>query len=246
MGHMLIIGGTHGLGRELVKLASARGDIVSVIGRSKPPQEDCDIPNVKHYSADLFKLPEFKEILSGIMEKSGKLNYLAFCQRYRGKGDNWQGEFDITINATKIVIEALEDEFVVNNDKAIVMVSSVFGDYVGEGQDISYHVGKAALNQMMKFYAVNLGRKHIRVNAVSPITFLKEESKEFYINNKPLNDLYRKMIPLGRMATSEDTAKVMSFLCSSQASFINGQNIYVDGGLSHVWPETLGRKLTSI
>ena len=54
------------------------------------------------------------------------------------------------------------------------------------------------------------------------------------------------MIPLGRMGTAEDSANVVAFLCSTAASFINGQNLYVDGGLSLVWPETLARKLKSI
>jgi len=140
----------------------------------------------------------------------------------------------------------LQDEFSLDGDKAIVMVSSVFGDFVGEGQPVSYHVAKAGLNQMMKYYAVSLGSKGIRVNAVTPFTFLKDESKEFYLNNKPLYDLYSKMIPLGRMPTSEDNAKAIVMLCDPQAGFINGQNIYVDGGLSLVWPETLARKLTSL
>jgi NAD(P)-dependent dehydrogenase (short-subunit alcohol dehydrogenase family) len=48
------------------------------------------------------------------------------------------------------------------------------------------------------------------------------------------------------MATSEDSANVIVFLCSSAAGFVNGQNIWVDGGLSLVWPETLARKLRSL
>ena len=58
--------------------------------------------------------------------------------------------------------------------------------------------------------------------------------------------LYEEIVPLGRMPTSEDSANVISFLCSPAAAFVSGQNIYVDGGLSLVWPETLARKLKSI
>jgi len=125
-------------------------------------------------------------------------------------------------------------------------VSSVFGDRVGEGQPLSYHLGKAGINHMARFYAVSLGRKGIRVNVVTPFTFLKEESKDFYLNNKELQALYQEMIPLGRMGTAEDSANAVAFLCSPAASFINGQNLYVDGGLSVIWPETLARKLKSI
>ena len=117
---------------------------------------------------------------------------------------------------------------------------------MGEGQALGYHVAKAGLNQMMRYYAVNLGRKGIRVNAVTPFTFLKEESRDFYMKNQALHDLYRKITPLGRMATAEDSARVIAFLCSPGAGFVNGQNIYVDGGLSLVWPETLARNLSGL
>lgn len=244
--HTLIVGGTRGLGREVVKLLSAAGHAVSVIGRSEPPAVDQSIPNTEYRYIDLTDTDVLKTTLTELVKKRGKLSHLVFCQRYRGKGDDWQGEFNISLTATKNTVEILQDEFALEGDKSIVMVSSVFGEYIGEGQSISYHIGKAALNQMMRFYAVNLGRKGIRVNAVTPFTFLKEESKEFFLKNKPLWKLYCEMIPLGRMATSEDSAKVIGFLCSSQAGFVNGQNIYVDGGLSKVWPETLVRKITSL
>ena len=81
---------------------------------------------------------------------------------------------------------------------------------------------------------------------MNSFTFLKEDSKEFYLKNKELMQLYAEIIPHGRMATSEDSANVITFLCSPGAAFVNGQNIYVDGGLSLVWPETLARKLKSI
>jgi NAD(P)-dependent dehydrogenase (short-subunit alcohol dehydrogenase family) len=61
-----------------------------------------------------------------------------------------------------------------------------------------------------------------------------------------LQQLYREIIPLGRMGTTQDVANAIAFLCSPAASFINGHNLYVDGGLSVVWPETLARKLKSI
>jgi len=246
MAHSLIIGGTRGLGREVVKLFSAEGHTVSILGRRKPIEEDRNIPNTEFYLADLANLDAFKTTLAEIVKKNGKLSYLVFCQRYRGNEDGWQGELDITLTATKTAVEALQNEFSHEGDKGIVMVSSVFGDFVGEGQPVSYHVGKAGLNQMMRYYAVNLGRKGIRVNAVTTFTFLKDESKEFYLNNKPLLDLYSNIIPLGRMPTSEDNANAIALLCNSQAGFINGQNIYVDGGLSLVWPETVARKLTSL
>jgi NAD(P)-dependent dehydrogenase (short-subunit alcohol dehydrogenase family) len=246
MTHTLVIGGTRGLGREVVRELAKAGHEISSIGRSEPPAGDRDVPGATYYQADLSDRASLQSTLSSILTARGRLSYLVFCQRYRGKDDHWTGEIDTTLTATKFVVESLQDQFTVDGDRGIVMVSSVFGDYVGDGQPLSYHVGKAGLNQMMRYYAVNLGRKGIRVNGITPFTFLKEESKDFYLRNQAMHDLYRKMIPLGRMATSEDSAKLIAFLCSTQAGFINGQNIYVDGGLSLIWPESLGRAIAPV
>lgn len=229
-----------------MRLMSARGDTVSVIGRSEPADVDSELTNTRYWTADLLDLGTTEKVLNEIVAANGKINYLVFCQRYRGKEDDWLGEFNVTLNATKKMVETLESEFVPDGDRSIVMVSSVFGDFVGEGQAISYHIGKAGLNHMARYYAVNLGRNGIRANVVTTFTFLKEESREFYLNNKELHNLYKDIIPLGRMGTTEDSAQVIGFLCSLASSFVNGQNIYVDGGLSLVWPETIARRLTSL
>jgi NAD(P)-dependent dehydrogenase (short-subunit alcohol dehydrogenase family) len=201
---------------------------------------------VRHWIADLLDGDAALRAAESAVGSNGPLNYLVFCQRYRGKDNDWAGEIQVSLTATKQLIEALAPRFDPEGDRGIVLVSSVFGDRVGEGQPLSYHLGKAGINHMARFYAVSLGRKGIRVNVVTPFTFLKEESKDFYLNNKELQALYQEMIPLGRMGTAEDSANAVAFLCSPAASFINGQNLYVDGGLSVVWPETLARKLKSI
>lgn len=245
MTHSIVFGGSKGLGRVLARQLAARGDTVSVVSRSEPPAAE-RVESAHYYSADIADAAETQVALDAAIKQNGTLDYLIFCQRYRGKDDSWVGEIEVSLTASKRVIEHVQGTFTKESDCGIVFVSSVFGDRVGEGQDISYHLGKAGMNHMARFYAVNLGRKGIRTNAVTPFTFLKEESKEFYLKNKELMGLYEEIIPLGRMATSEDSANVITFLCSPGAAFVNGQNIYVDGGLSLVWPETLARKLKSI
>ena len=245
MTHSIVFGGSKGLGRVLTRQLAARGDHVSVISRSEPPRAE-RADGACYFAADIADTSATQAALAAAIEQSGALDYLIFCQRYRGKENAWAGELAVSLTASKQVIEYVQDRFAKGGDCGIVFVSSVFGDRIGEGQDISYHIGKAGMNHMARFYAVNLGRKGIRTNAVTPFTFLKEESKKFYLDNKELIGLYEEIIPLGRMATSEDSANVITFLCSPAAGFVNGQNIYVDGGLSLVWPETLARKLKSI
>ncbi|MBM3516098.1 MAG: SDR family oxidoreductase [Alphaproteobacteria bacterium] len=246
MTHTIVIGGTRGLGREVVRVFSTAGHAVTAVGRKAPPDNDLNTPGVTFRQIDITDGSAVDRLLAEAVATSGPINHIVFCQRFRGGDDPWAGEIAVSLTATKNLIEKAVDRFSKDGDRAIVLVSSVFGEWIGEGQPLGYHVGKAGLNHMMRFFAVNLGSKGIRVNAVTPFTYLKDESKKFFLENQPLHDLYKTMIPLGRMATSEDSARVIVFLCSPAAGFVTGQNITVDGGLSLVWPETLGRKLRGI
>ena len=246
MTHSLIVGGTKGLGRVVTRELAKRGDLVSVFGRSDISADDRAAGSIDSYQLDITDAKAVARSVAELIEKRGPLNYCVFLQRYRGKEANWAGEIETTLSATKNIVETIADHMAPNGDKAIVMVSSVFAKYVGEGQPASYHVAKAGLEQLMRFYAVNLGPKGIRCNGVAPFTFLKEESKQFYIDNRKLMELYVGIIPLRRMATTEDSASAIAFLCSDRASFLTGQTIFIDGGLSLVWPESLARSLLSI
>ena len=221
----VIVGGTRGLGREIARTLAGLGLHVSVIARHQPAERAAVV----------------QEALKG-----GPLRYLVFCQRHRGGGDAWQGELDTTLTLTKSLIEAFEPHFAPSGDRAIVMTGSVLADHVGAEQPAGYHAAKAGLVQLMRFYAASLGPRGIRVNAVSPATFLKEESREHYLCNAPLMALYRDVVPLGRIGTAADVANVVAFLCSEKAGFVTGQNIGVDGGLSVLWPERLARRLAGV
>lgn len=245
MAHTVIFGGTKGLGKVLARELKKRGDEVSVLSRAVPPKEN-KIAGCQYFAADISSIADVLLSLNDAIALAGNINYLIFCQRYRGSSDSWAGEIEVSLTAPKKIIEAMQDSFNISGDRAIVFVSSIFGDKIGEGQDLSYHIGKAGINHMSRYFAINLGRKGIRVNSVTPFTFLKDESKDFYINNHELMDLYKSIVPLGRMGTAEDSSNLIQFLCSPAAQFINGQNIYVDGGLSIVCPETLARQLKSI
>jgi NAD(P)-dependent dehydrogenase (short-subunit alcohol dehydrogenase family) len=246
--HSLIIGGTKGTGRAVVRALAKEGHVVSVIGRSTPSPSEASLSNVSFWALDLAQHDKIAGILDDIIKKSGKINNLVFLQRYRGEGDSWKGEIDVSLTATKIIIDYLADKvankFAEKENNSIVIISSIASRFIVEEQPLSYHLGKAALSQMVNYYAVRLGRQGIRVNGVSPGTILKQESRDFYLNNKKLYSLYQEIMPLGRMITSEDVADVVGFLCSSKAAAVTGQIITLDGGVSLRGQESLARKLT--
>ena len=244
--HSVIVGGTRGLGREVVGLFSSQGHTVSVIGRRPPSEVDCHLPGTHFWTADLSNGDEIQPILREVVDRNGKPNNLVLLQRFKGQGDPWAEEIATSLTAARTIIERLVDDFCDGGDKSIVLVSSVVGRFIAEGQPVGYHVAKAALVQMARYYAVQLGSRGIRVNCVSPCTFIKEENEGFYAKNESLQNLFKRTIPLGRMGTARDSANAIAFLCSPMASFVTGQDIVVDGGVSLLSQESLARKVTGL
>ncbi len=241
MSHSIIIGGSKGLGRTIAQKMITRGDTVSVVSRSTPENK---IDGVNYFEADLadsVNLTDVLEKISGI----GSANYLVFCQRFRGNGDSWAGEIAVSLTSSKIIIDFLQNKFSID-DNAILFVSSVFAEYVGEGQALSYHLGKAGMNSLMRYYAVTLARKGVRTNTITPFTFIKEESRDYYNSQTELMEMYKEIVPLNRIGTTDEISDVVVFLCSNLARYVNGQNLYVDGGLSLVWQESIAKSIKKL
>jgi len=241
--HVLVVGGTRGSGRAVVRRFASLGAHVSVIGRREAPEKERALPNVKHYAVDLRQSAARRKAMREIFRDRKTLSHLILLQRFRGDGDAWADELEVSLTATKDLIEGLTERF--DKDAAIVVVGSVAGRYVASEQPVGYHAAKAALLQMVRYYAVSLGPKGIRVNSISPASVLKEESQDFYLKNKELLAFYRRIIPIGRIPAAEDIANVVAFLCSPEASAITGQDLVVDGGLSLRAHEALARSVSA-
>lgn len=242
--HVVIVGGTRGLGLAAVKVFAREGYRVSAIGRSIPAAALGE--GVKFYAGDIRDSAGIHMLLSQIVAEQGAVRYLAFTQRHRGGGDGWEEEWKTTVDGTRCVIEAAATHFAADGDRAIVAVGSVYGTFTGDGQPAGYHVAKAALTQLIRHYAFSWGPRGIRANVVAPCTYLKDETRQHVTSNEPLMDMYRKLVPLGRIGTAADAAEVLAFVCSEKAAYVTGQTITVDGGLSLVWPETPVRRAANL
>lgn len=244
--HVVIVGGTRGSGRVLVRRFSEGGQLISLLGRHPSLEVKRQLEGVCFYQVDLGDAAGVNKVIDQLIRENGKISCLIFYQRYREGGDDWVGEWQISLTATKMIIDQCIDNFDGLSDNAIVVVSTTASRFIHDEQPVSYHVAKAGLNQMVRYYAVTLGPKGIRVNCVSPSIVIKEESREFYTKQKELRHLYEKITPLRRMGNADDIADVIEFLCSDKSLFITGQEIVVDGGLSLVGQSSLARKLTNL
>jgi NAD(P)-dependent dehydrogenase (short-subunit alcohol dehydrogenase family) len=244
--HTIVVGGTKGIGRTIARRLAGENHRVSVIGRSTPDAAT-EAPELRFWSADAGDTQALDRVLADILRAQGPTSGLVLLQRFRGEGDDWTGEMATSVAASRQLLdwagEHLQDAA---GNKAVVVVSSIASTYVASEQPVSYHVAKAAVTQMVRYYAVALGHRGIRVNAISPGTTVKDESKAFYAEHPELEQLYRDIIPLGRMGTADDVADVTVFLLSGASSFLTGQNIVLDGGVSLQAHESLARRVSPL
>lgn len=109
----------------------------------------------------------------------------------------------------------------------ILAISSLYGTISRRGR-LAYAASKHALNGIVKTLACELGEYNILVNSLSPgfvDTVMTRKN-----NSKEQIDAITGKIPLGRLADVNDIANIAYFLCSSENSYITGQNIIADGG----------------
>jgi 3-oxoacyl-[acyl-carrier protein] reductase len=108
-------------------------------------------------------------------------------------------------------------------------VSSIAATHVNVGQ-ANYAASKGAINSFTKVLAAELGRRNVLVNAVAP-GFIETDMSAAVLNMAG-GDKIKSAVPLKRLGTPDDIANVVLFLCGPAASYVTGQVITVDGGLS--------------
>lgn len=239
--HFLVVGGTRGIGKALVRhLVSEEGNRVSVFGRTLG--EDVQSSKLTCYAVDVTDREALLSSLERAVTRYGKLACVVFVQRHRAEKEDFDMELAVALGATKRTIEHLVDQHCFCANASIVLVSSTVDRYIAPGQSLGYHLSKAGASQVARYYALALGPIGIRVNSVSPCVVAKDEAKEFYDRNKWLVDRFRKFVPLGRMGSPQDIVNAIMFLAGDGASYITGQNLVVDGGLTLLSHDSLIRE----
>ncbi len=232
--HALIVGGTRGIGRALAN-AWCEHRQVSVIARNTEHLDP--LPSSVHaWPCDITEATQVKETTSQILAQKGPLSQLVFCQRFRDTGDDWEGELSTTLTATRHLIEMCRDRFSPDGSRSIVVVGSLAARLVSADQPLSYHVAKAGLSQLVRYYALNLAKCGIRVNAVVPSFVFKPEAIAYYQEHPEYCQMRRDLTPLGHCPSTDEVAGVIDFLCSQRAASITGHEIVLDGGLSLAMP----------
>ncbi len=138
--------------------------------------------------------------------------------------DQWQSPISAALNSFFYINKACLPHMVESGWGRIVTMVSVSGEAGNRGQ-CNYAAAKGALIAATKSLAKEVARKGILVNAVSPGLIRTEMTENF-----PIKDL-RSLIPQGRLGEPEEVARVVAFLTSDAASYVNGTVMQVNGGL---------------
>lgn len=145
--------------------------------------------------------------------------------------DGWDIGFDVLLKAPCLLIKHALPLLRKAMAPAIVNIASTNARFISS-QPLVYHVAKAALVQMTRFTAKALGGSGVRVNCVAPgivdILDYNRPLSGVTINKKTAEIA----VPLKRAALVEEIASSVLFLCSNASSYINGQMLVVDGGIS--------------
>ena len=143
-----------------------------------------------------------------------------------GESD-WQVVLDLNLGATMRLMKGVMRPMMKRRWGRIVNITSVVGTTGNPGQ-ANYAASKAAIVAMTKSFAQEVASRGITANCVSP-GFI-ETAMTAGIQG-PTRDRYLAGIPLGRMGSPEEVSSAVRFLVSSEAGYVTGQTIHVNGGM---------------
>jgi 3-oxoacyl-[acyl-carrier protein] reductase len=147
-------------------------------------------------------------------------------------GTDWPAHDAVILRAALVIVDTVLPDLAASGHGAVINVSSILGQDVADDQgSLAYHASKAALDQATRWLAVHCGGQGVRVNAVAPGLVDRDEGRKL-TDNPAHKRIVEAVVPLKRAARGSDIAQVVVFLASDQSSYMTGQVLVVDGGLT--------------
>lgn len=241
-----VIGGAGYLGQATVQLLQAAGASVlcaDLDDRATVFVQNAQLPQVTPATLDIRQGAAIEEFVTSQIENRGVphgLVNLAFASTGKKLEELTESDFDEVnhggLTATFLLARAVGQEMAKLGRGSIVLFSSMYGSVSPDPaayeapmnkNPIEYGVGKAGIIQMTRYLAVHWGRQGIRCNCISPGPFPNPAVQQ---NEPAFVERLAQKTPLGRVGQSPEIAGAVSFLLSDAASYVTGQNLFVDGG----------------
>ena len=177
-------------------------------------------------------------LVDAVLDKYGKIDILVNAMGMNIKRDafdypleDWDRLFEVNVKGTMAACKSVGKVMRDQQGGAIVNLSSVRGIRGYTGGNSGYCATKGAVELITKALALEWAPSGIRVNALGPALVITPGTKHI-AEDPQLAAKYAAAVPLGRIGMPEDMIGAVVYLCSDAASFVSGQTIYVDGGLT--------------
>jgi 3-oxoacyl-[acyl-carrier protein] reductase len=242
----IITGSSRGLGLASAKALAAEGCFVTISGRTHATLHAAarDVAKsaggddrVLGVEADLAQADGVQRVIDRTVDRFGGIDILVNSLGIaRGAGlletadEEWQDAFDHTVMPAVRASRLAVPHMTRRGGGSIIIIASIFGREAG-GR-MTYNAVKAAEISLAKSLAQQLAPSNIRVNSVSPGSFLFEGGswwKRQQENPAAIAEYVKRELPFGRFGRSDELGDVVAFLASSRASWISGTSIVVDG-----------------
>jgi NAD(P)-dependent dehydrogenase (short-subunit alcohol dehydrogenase family) len=238
----LVTGAGHGIGRAIVERLAADG--VKVVAVDLDPEAVEEVAasltdkgsEVEPVTADIASHEDVRRAIGRAVERFGGLDIL--CAN-AGIADaqplveiderSWRRIIDVNLTGTFFCIQEAAKVMIPRRCGAMVVTSSTNAFYV-ESYLSHYNASKGGVVALVRSAALELGQHGIRVNAIEPSMVRTRAS---FITEDPVaGPEYLKRVPLGRFAEPAEIASAVAFLASDEASYITGEVVILDGGLT--------------
>jgi NAD(P)-dependent dehydrogenase (short-subunit alcohol dehydrogenase family) len=243
----IITGSTKGIGKTAALMFAKEGASVIINGRSEKEGDEVsrlikkDGGDAQYIKADVTNKHDVKKLVESALEKYGKIDIL-----YNNAGhfylepaphllkeEEWERIMDVNLKSVYLCSKYVVPVMIKNEGGSIINTSSVQGK-VGYKDLIGYNTSKAGVINLTRSLALSYAPMKIRVNCICPGPIYNEAYKRSTISKDPELEFKQWMgvIPLGRLGKREDVAKLAIFLASDDSSYITGEFITIDGGLT--------------
>ncbi|MBC7464170.1 MAG: SDR family oxidoreductase [Actinobacteria bacterium] len=241
--HILVTGGAAGIGAALVLDAAQEGASVSFCdinvegGRAYEKEllakglsvffTQADVSNFDNVSSAHAKMVEKFGAVTGVANNAG-VN--AYFDPVTMTDEEWNSFFGVDLKSVWHTAKCVLPAMRAAQKGAIVNIASIHARMTFPGY-FPYAAAKSGVIGLTRNLALDEGKYGIRVNAVSPGYTLTPLLQSWFEQEPAQQAAAMKVQPLGRMAQTSEIAKVVTFLLSADASFVNGADWIVDGGL---------------
>ena len=241
----VVIGGAGGIGQGIALGMSEAGASLILASRNLNALEttaqeikEATGNTVGFCVVDVTSEASMDELVSYAEQQFGRIDILINASGLNLKNsaleypmDDFDTIFAVNVKGTMIACKKFGNKMKAQGGGSIVNLSSVRGIRGYGGGNSAYCATKGAVELMTKALAIELAPYNIRVNALGPALVITPGTVHIK-NNPELAEKYRSIVPLGRIGEAEDMVGATVFMASDASSFVTGQTIFVDGGLT--------------